>query len=129
LSRNPARNAGQNSCPYNSPQVGFLKGTGSNCVPTTITFACFGSGKDACMDIEILTSFFKWCTIMNVTLLILWTGTFMLMPDFVYRTQYKWFPVPRETFNVVMYSFLGLFKIMFLVFNVIPLVALLIVTS
>ncbi|MCZ6445193.1 MAG: hypothetical protein O7F17_00165 [Planctomycetota bacterium] len=45
----------------------------------------------------------------------------------MYRTQSKWFPIPRETFNVVIYSFLGLFKIVFLVFNVVPYVALLIV--
>jgi hypothetical protein len=35
--------------------------------------------------------------------------------------------MPRETFNVVIYSFLGLFKIVFLVFNVVPWVALLII--
>ena len=52
---------------------------------------------------------------------------FMLAPDMVYRTQSKWFPIPRETFNVVLYAFLGLFKIVFLVFNVVPYVALLIV--
>jgi hypothetical protein len=50
-----------------------------------------------------------------------------LAPDLVYRTQNKWFPIPRETFNVIYYSFLGLFKIAFLVFNVVPYVALLIV--
>jgi len=50
----------------------------------------------------------------------------MFAPDLVYRTQSKWFPISRETFNVIMYSFLGLFKIVFLAFNVIPYVALLI---
>ena len=52
---------------------------------------------------------------------------FILAPDLVYRTQSKWFPIPREIYNVVMYSFLGLFKIVFIVFNVVPYVALLIV--
>ena len=79
------------------------------------------------MDIETLTRFFMWCTIMNGALLVLWTIMCILVPDLVYRTQSKWFPIPRETFNVVMYSFLGLFKIVFLVFNVVPYVALLIV--
>jgi hypothetical protein len=51
----------------------------------------------------------------------------IVAPGLVYRTQSKWFPLPRETFNVVIYSFLGLFKIVFLVFNVVPYVALLIV--
>ncbi|MBL7195171.1 MAG: hypothetical protein ISS64_02570 [Desulfobacterales bacterium] len=79
------------------------------------------------MDIQTLTAFFMWCTIINGGLLILWTMVFVFAPDFVYRIQSKWFPIPRETFNVVFYSFLGLFKIVFLVFNVVPYVALLIV--
>ncbi len=79
------------------------------------------------MDLQILTTFFMWCTIINGALLTLWITMFMLAPDLVYRTQSKWFPLPRETFNVVFYSFLGLFKIVFLVFNAVPYVALLIV--
>ncbi len=79
------------------------------------------------MGIEMLTGFFMWCTIMNGALLVLWATMCILAPGLVYRTQSKWFPIPRETFNVVIYSFLGLFKIVFLVFNVVPYVALLIV--
>ncbi len=79
------------------------------------------------MSIQTLTSFFMWCTIINGGLLALWTSMFMLAPDMVYRTQSKWFPIPRETFDMVMYAFLGLFKIVFLVFNAVPYVALLIV--
>jgi len=79
------------------------------------------------MDIQALTTFFMWCAIINGALLVLWTTMLILAPDLVYRTQSKWFPIPRETFNVVIYAFLGLFKILFLVFNVVPYVALLIV--
>lgn len=79
------------------------------------------------MDIETLTQFFMWCTILNGGLLVLWTSMLMAAPDLVYRTQSKWFPIPRATFDVVIYSFLGLFKIFFLFFNVMPYVALLIV--
>ena len=79
------------------------------------------------MDIQTLTTFFMWCTIINAVILILWTVFSMFAPDLVYRTQNKWFPIPRETFNVVIYSYLGLFKSAFLVFNAVPYVALLIV--
>jgi hypothetical protein len=79
------------------------------------------------MDIQTLTTFFMWCAVINGALLALWTTIFMLAPDLVYRTQSKWFTIPRETFNVVFYAFLGLFKVLFLVFNVVPYVALLIV--
>lgn len=79
------------------------------------------------MDIQTLTDFFMWCTIINGSLLVLWTVMCISAPVLVYRTQDKWFPIPRKTFTVVMYSFLGLFKIVFLVFNVAPYVSLLIV--
>jgi hypothetical protein len=79
------------------------------------------------MDIQALTTFFMWCTIINGVLFVSSTTMCILAPGLVYRMQSKLFPIPRETFNVVIYSFLGLFKIVFLVFNVVPYVALLIV--
>ncbi|HHH75721.1 MAG TPA: hypothetical protein ENL03_01695 [Phycisphaerae bacterium] len=78
------------------------------------------------MDIQTLTTFFMWCTILSGGMLIFWTLFLVLAPDLMYRMQSKFFPIPRATFNVVMYSFLGLFKIIFLLFNLIPLIALLI---
>ena len=78
------------------------------------------------MDIQILRKFFMWCTIMNGALLLLWAIMCVFALDWVYRTQSRWFPMPRESFTVVMYSFLGLFKIIVLTFNVIPYLALLI---
>jgi len=78
------------------------------------------------MDIQTLKTFFMWCTIINGTLLLLWTIMFVFAMDWVYRTQNRWFPMPRESFTAVMYSFLGLFKILVLMFNAIPYLALLI---
>jgi len=79
------------------------------------------------VDIQTLTMFFMWCTIINGGILVLWTTFFVFAPDFVYGIQNKWFPIPRETYDVVIYAFLGLFKVLFFVFNVVPYVALLIV--
>ena len=79
------------------------------------------------MDIPTLTKFFMWCTIINGGILALWTLFCMFTPNLVYRTQSTFFPIPRETFDVLIYSFLGLFKIFFLVFNVVPWVALVII--
>lgn len=76
------------------------------------------------MAIQTLTDFFMWCTIMNLTLMVFWSAIFLLAPDWVYRTQVKFVPVSREVFNVTLYSFLGLFKIIFLVFNLVPYLAL-----
>jgi hypothetical protein len=79
------------------------------------------------MDIQTLTTFFMWCTIINGALFVYSVIICKFAPDFVYRMQSKWFPIDRETNNVVIYSFLGLFKIVFLFFNVVPYVALLII--
>ena len=79
------------------------------------------------MDIQILTRFLMWCTIVNAGLLTLSFLISALAGDFVYRMHSKWFPMPRETFTVVVYCFLGVYKIVFVFFNVVPYVALLIV--
>jgi len=76
------------------------------------------------MDLQTLTTFFMWCTVINGGLLILWTVFCGFAPDLVYRIQYRFFPIPRETYDVIIYSFLGLFKIVFLVFNLVPYLAL-----
>ena len=79
------------------------------------------------MDIPTLTAFFMWCTIINVVILIVWTIVFGIAPDFMYRVLTKWFSMPRETFNIVVYSGLAMFRILFVVFILVPYVALLIV--
>jgi len=78
------------------------------------------------MDIQTLTTFFMWCTVINGTVFVFWAATCILMPDLLFRIHSKWFSISRETFNISIYSFLGLLKIFFLVFNVAPYVALLI---
>ncbi|MEA3417950.1 MAG: hypothetical protein U9Q90_01030 [Campylobacterota bacterium] len=79
------------------------------------------------MEIEILKSFFMWCTILNGSIYLLWVLFFFIAPDFIYRQQCRWFPIPRESYNVIIYSALGFFKIVFIVFNIVPYVALLII--
>ena len=79
------------------------------------------------MDIQTLTAFFMLCTIINGGIFALWGVFFIVAPELVYGIQTKWFPIPRETYNLVIYSFLGFFKIVYLVFNVVPFVALLII--
>ena len=79
------------------------------------------------MDSQTLTTFFMWCTIMNGGLLVLWTVLCLSAPDLVYRTQSRWFPIPRESFDVAIYAFLGLFKVFFLIFNLVPFLAMMIV--
>lgn len=57
---------------------------------------------------------------MNMGLLIFSFLMLAFAGDFVYRIHCKWFPMPRKTFNVVLYSFIGIYKIIVLAFNTIP---------
>ncbi|TWT79242.1 hypothetical protein CA13_06400 [Planctomycetes bacterium CA13] len=79
------------------------------------------------MNIEMLQSFFMWCTILNGSLLVFWIGACVIAPDAVYRTQHKFFPISKDVFTIAIYCFLGLFKLMFLVFNLVPYIALLMI--
>ena len=79
------------------------------------------------MDIQTLTTFFMWCTILNVALLLLSSLLCICAADWAYSIHSKWFSISRETFNVAIYSFLGLYKVLVFVFNLIPYIALLLV--
>jgi hypothetical protein len=76
------------------------------------------------MDIQTLTSFFMWCTIINGGILVLWSVIFLSAPNLVYRTQSRWFSISRENFDLVFYCFLGAFKIFFMFFCLVPWIAL-----
>jgi len=79
------------------------------------------------MDIQTLTSFFMWCTIINTGFLLFLALIFMLAPNLVYRLQSIFINITRETFDIVFYSFIGFLKIIVLAFNLVPWVALLII--
>ena len=79
------------------------------------------------MDIQTIRAFFMWCTIVNAALLVWSFLVCAYARDWIYRMHSKWFPMPSETFNVAIYSFIGLYKVLVIVFNAVPYIALLIV--
>ena len=81
------------------------------------------------MTIQILSDFFMWCTIINGGIYLFWIVFVLLAPDFVYRVQSRWFPVSRQSFDLAIYSFMGLFKLFYIFFNVVPWIALLIISQ
>jgi hypothetical protein len=80
------------------------------------------------VNIETLQLFFMWCSIINGALLIIWTSIFMLAPDLAYRTQHHFIPITRQQFDIAFYAFLGLFKILYIILNLVPYLVLLILT-
>ena len=79
------------------------------------------------MDINIMRAFFKWCTIINGGLLV-FSSLFMLFAgDMVFGLHGKLIPITWDNFNVAIYILLGLFKIIVIVFNLVPYIALVII--
>ena len=78
------------------------------------------------MDLQTIQTFFMWCTVLNGMLLVLTRIILTFAGNAVYHIQSRWYPISRDAFNVVIYSFMGLFKLFFIVFNLVPYVALLI---
>ena len=79
------------------------------------------------MDITMLIRLLTWCTLINGAVLLFWTLFLVCAPDLVYRTQRRWFALSRSTCMAVIYALVGLYKMLFLFFNVVPLCALLII--
>ena len=79
------------------------------------------------MEIETVRDFFMWCTVINAAMLALSILFCAFAGNLAYRMHGKLFPMPRETFTVVLYSFLGVYKMMLIMFSFVPYVALLIV--
>lgn len=78
------------------------------------------------MNLETLRDFFMMCTTINVGLMAFWVIMILAAPDLVYKTQTRFFPLGKEQFQLVMYCFLGVFKLLVIVFNVVPWLALMI---
>lgn len=80
------------------------------------------------MTLETLTQFFQWSTIIGMALYI-WTAVMSIFAkDFMFKFHSKWFQMPRETFNIAIYTYLGIFKIMLILFVLVPYLALLVIS-
>ncbi len=75
------------------------------------------------MSTELIGRFLMWCTIINTAMLILSFTLMAAAGSLAYRLHGRFFPMPRETFNVVIYTLLGMYKIIILAFNIIPWIA------
>ncbi|HAQ60389.1 TPA: hypothetical protein DCR49_00050 [Candidatus Delongbacteria bacterium] len=81
------------------------------------------------MDLITLREFFLWGTVIGFGLMVFITLAWRAVPELVIKSQKIFFPVlNREQISLVMYGFLGIFKIMIIVFFAIPYLILLIIS-
>lgn len=81
------------------------------------------------MNLEQLTELFRWMSIINVVLLMVSVILIILLKDFVYKIHAKLFGVNESNLSVVIYSYLGIYKLLIIVFNIVPYFTLLIINQ
>ena len=65
-----------------------------------------------------------WCVGLNYMFLLIWFGVFVFAHDWMYRIHGRWFKLSVEAFDVIHYAGLGVYKIGIILLNLVPLVAL-----
>lgn len=65
-----------------------------------------------------------WCIGLNYTVLFIWFLVFVFARDWMYTMHSRWFKLSAETFDVIHYSGMAAYKIGILLLNLVPLVAL-----
>jgi len=76
------------------------------------------------MDRRTLLSFFRWCTLLNFALLMFYALCCAMAGDLLAGLHGTLFQIPAAALPLVLYGFMGLYKVLWLVFNVTPWLAL-----
>jgi hypothetical protein len=74
--------------------------------------------------IEVVQRMLMWCTMINVVLLIVSFLILSMARQWVYKMHSVWFPITESQFNVAIYCFMGFYKILIIVLNIVPWIAL-----
>jgi len=80
------------------------------------------------MDLILLQSFLLWCSVINISILLVWFAMFVVAHDFIYDLHSRWFKISHETFNTIHYGGMGFWKLLVFLFNIVPYTVLSIVT-
>ena len=76
------------------------------------------------MTIDQLTELFAWMTMINIGIMLLSAVLISTLKGFITKTHGKMFKVGDETLHAILYSYLGLYKIAIIMFNLVPYLAL-----
>lgn len=80
------------------------------------------------MTIETLKQVLAWSTAINYGVLLTWFLVFTLAHDWVYRMHTRWFRLSVEAFDALNYGGVALYKVGIVLLNLVPLLALCIVS-
>ena len=76
------------------------------------------------ITIEILEKFFLWMTVINFAILAFYSLVLLFAKSFIYRLNGMWFKMTEEKISSSLYKTLAFYKIIVIVFNLVPYIAL-----
>jgi len=81
------------------------------------------------MTVLQIRDFLMWCSVINIALMIVMFLLLSLGRGWVYKVHSRFFPITEPQFNAIVYSFMGVYKLLVWVFNIIPWIAISIVSK
>lgn len=72
------------------------------------------------MNMKLLSEFLLGCTLVNIFLLLIMFSVMVWGRAYIHRLHGRWFKLSPESFDSALYLILGIYKILVLVFNLVP---------
>ncbi len=79
-------------------------------------------------NITAVTAFFGWCSILSIGILIYTTIMLSVFKGLAKSMHTKWFGISEEQLDIQYFTFLGHLKIAIIIFNIVPYLALRIIS-
>ncbi len=80
------------------------------------------------MDLVRVTEFFQWALIINLAIYVMSVGMIVFCNEWMIRVQQKFFDIEADNLKVLLYSYIALYKILFIVFILVPYLSLLVIS-
>ena len=80
------------------------------------------------MTVELVQNALGWCALINLALMIWWFLMFAVAHDWMHRMHSRWFDISAERFDSIHYAGMAIYKMAIIFFNIVPYLALRIVT-
>jgi hypothetical protein len=76
------------------------------------------------MTLHEIKDVLLWCTGINYALLLFWVSIFIFAHDGLYRLHTRWFKISAESFDVMNYAGIGIYKLGIILLNLVPVLGL-----
>ena len=76
------------------------------------------------MNIDQLTDFLLYCTLIKYVILLIWFFAFTFAKSWMKKLHRQWFNLSDQNFDAIHYSAMAVYKIGILLLNLVPLIAL-----